>query len=157
MKIANANRQQGVALIAALGMLILLTMLGMGAARIALQEERMSTSQRLQTVAFQLAETGVEDVVNTPSYLANAISGSVTVSPPTMTDMTASGLNFSITQEAELTSITGVPGYSLGQGGMVSYQYKLHGEGRMAQSDGVVLARSNLDQGLYWIAPEPQQ
>lgn len=153
MNITNTHKQQGVVLIAALGMLILLTMLGMGAARIALQEERMSASQRLQTVAFDLAETGVEEVVNNPSYLATAISSSVSVTP-TLDDIT---VTHSATAEAELTAITGVPGYSLGQGGMVSYQYRVHGEGQMGQSDGVVVARSDLDQGLFRIAPEPQQ
>ncbi len=151
------QRQRGVVLIAALGMLILLTMLGMGAARIALQEEKMSTSQRLQSVAFQLAETGIEDVTNTPDYLADAISGSVTITQPTLSEMSASGLTFSVAQDAQMAAITGAPGYSLGEGGMVSYQFRIHGEGQMAQTDGVVVARSNLDQGLYWIAPEPQQ
>ncbi len=55
----NSNREQGAAMVIALVMLLVLTLLATASARMTLMEERMTGNTQDRTIAFQAAEAGL--------------------------------------------------------------------------------------------------
>lgn len=64
-----APSERGAALVIALVMLLILTILGVTAMNTASLEERMAGNTQEQTHAFQAAESGVNSAINTPGFL----------------------------------------------------------------------------------------
>jgi hypothetical protein len=66
---ANSRYQRGTALIMSLVILMILTMLGVAAMGTASLEEKMSGNTQETTKAFQAAESGLNEALNTPGIL----------------------------------------------------------------------------------------
>ena len=62
-------RERGAALVIALVMLLILTILGIAAMNTSSLEEKMAGNTQEQTHAFQAAESGINSAINTPGFL----------------------------------------------------------------------------------------
>lgn len=147
MRNLSYQRQQGVVLIAALAVLIMLTLLAIGAFQAARQEEVISANHVQHSEAFQMAETGVEAILSNTGNFSSALVSDVTIHQ----EMGDIDVAHSIDATLHLEDSGPVPGYSFGT--MVSYKYNLHGEGRLFEGDGATAAQSVIDQGAYILAP----
>ncbi|ATG20534.1 pilus assembly protein PilX [Ralstonia pickettii] len=80
--LCSSRRMKGFALITALVMLLVITVLALGGARLALDSKRISRNQRDNSIAFQAAEAALRDAerdiqsgVRTSLFSANSIQG----------------------------------------------------------------------------------
>lgn len=82
------SRQRGVVLVVSLLMLLVLTMIGLAATRGTTLEQRMTTNQNDQEVAFQAAEAALRSGESALAGAANLNFGANTAGAYTLTTMT---------------------------------------------------------------------
>lgn len=78
-------RQQGMALLVSLIMLLMLTMIGISSMQNATLQEKMSTSVQLRNQSFQVAEAALrvgENIVAPKAYTLTKCSGTAACAPP---------------------------------------------------------------------------
>ncbi len=145
-------KQEGAILITTLIILLLLTALATSSFQSSTMQEKMAAASAQHSVAFQTAESAVEEVLNNSANFATASLSSTTldIAPQFNTDN-------SITAEATIrqrgrTNTSG--GFSIVQGsGFVAYVFEVTGRGRIQRSDSTIVSESNVAQGIQWTAP----
>ncbi|MCF6354527.1 MAG: PilX N-terminal domain-containing pilus assembly protein [Candidatus Polarisedimenticolaceae bacterium] len=145
-------KQEGAILITTLIILLLLTVLATSSFQSSTMQERMAAASAQHSIAFQTAESAVEDILNNGANFANATLTSDTLDITPEFTPTASATASGTIRQRGLTNIQS--GYSIVQnGGFVAYVFEVTGRGRM-QRGSTVVSESNVAQGIQWVAPK---
>ena len=147
------SHQRGAALVIGLILLLVLTVLGITGVVTAALELQMSGNTQFQERAFQAAEYGIEQAVNSPSLsTANTYTNKLVVpssgSNPTMPSSTSDNYSYSLYYDST-AGATPVPGggYSLGSG-LEAYHFVVESAGASARG-----AQDNHTQSFYILGP----
>jgi Tfp pilus assembly protein PilX len=146
--------QRGAALVIGLLLLVVLIILAVGGMRTAAVDLLMTTNTQYRDHAFQAAEYGIEQAMNTTlctscTYSSPVTTGSTTPAtaiavPGSSTDKYAYSYYYETTGAAP-------SGYSLDAGGSgTAYYYAIQSTGTSARS-----AQDVHDQGFMYIGPSP--
>ncbi len=146
------SNQDGAILIVTLIILMLLTALATSSFQSSTMQEKMAAASGQRSIAFQTAESAVEDVLNnTANFTAITVlpEGTTQDLTPTFTTDSKVGANASITQKGK----TVAKGSSIVQGsGFVSYVFEVTGHGQM-QRGTTAVSEADVIQGVQWTAP----
>ncbi len=139
-------RQKGTALIVALVLLFIMSVLGMTAMRESSLEKRMTTNSVHKFTAFQAAESATELTINDLENLKAAFASPGIVTPVTV----AQPSNAEVSMKSTIVYTgNGLPvGFSLG-GGIEALRYRVEGKAEIPS----VQSSSNVDQGLRRLVP----
>ena len=152
---AGPARQAGAALLVAMIMIFMLSLLGVSAMRGSTMEGRMADSAIQASTVFQAAESATEVALNDSEQLGDAfdLNGDALAIDVDL-DPDADGAT-GLSSEASLTYIgDGVAfGFSFGEGSNNFQSLRFDAEGR-ARIDAV-RARSSVTQGAYRVVPAP--
>jgi len=142
------ERQGGAALLVALVMIFMMTVLGLTAMRESSLEKRMTTNSVHKSSTFQAAESATDLIINNEANLTEAFTHegedvSVTLPTPTNTEMTLTG-------SIKYTGHGAPIGFSFGKkGGFQALRYRVQGDAKIDS----VQSSSKVFQGTYQIVP----
>lgn len=148
----NRHQQRGTALLVAMVMIFMMSVLGITAMRESSLEKRMTTNSVHKSTTFQTAESVSDIALNDPDLLSQAFSGNgntTTVPLPV-------SINTQITSEARLRFMGSGPpiGFSLGSGGgFQALRFVAEGDA----SIDAVQSSSTVHQGAYRTVPQLSQ
>ena len=142
------KKQNGAALMVAMVMIFMLTVMGLKAMRSSNLDRRMTANAIQSSITFQAAESATELVLNDPANMNAALKGKVKMSP----ELSAApelliGVDFEYVGDGTAS------GYSLGtnSGGFIALRYEALGTATINTTN----AESNVLQGAYRIVPAP--
>lgn len=144
------NRQRGAALLVALVMIFMMTVLGLTAMRESSLEKRMTTNSVHKSSTFQSAESATDLIINDPDNLAAAYE--VGKQPINITLPSPSNTEMALTGSIEYTGIGPPIGFSwdkTGGGGFQALRYRIEGESKIIN----VQSSSKVRQGSYRTVP----
>ncbi len=137
------SRQRGIALIASLLMLLVMTLIGLSAMERTMTEEKMASNSQQKAMTFQAAETAIQQFLDGSNDVVytNSINGE-----DTTISYHQDGDTISISASMEYIGETMVLGNSVGD---VGYEFELTGVGSIA---GTSASSTNV-QGVLYIMP----
>lgn len=145
--VGGTRRQRGGALMVAMVMIFMLSIMGVSAMRGSSLEQRMAANSIMTSNTFQAAESATEIVLNDPNQMVAAyMGGSVTLD-------TSGHAPESMDSEVTLT-YTGdgpAPGYSAGAGQALFRALRFVAEG--SANIDAASANSTVRQGAYRVVP----
>lgn len=143
------KKQQGGALMVALVLIFMMSIMGISSMRSATLEKRMATNSVHKSTALQAAESATELAIGNSANLLNALNN-----PGTEVNATVSlNTNTALTIGAKMKYTGKGPsiGDSLGVGsGNIAYRYQATGTSSLSG----VNAASEVVQGAYYTAPD---
>jgi len=148
MRTHYAERQRGAALLVALVMIFMMTVLGLTAMRESSLEKRMTTNSVHKSSTFQAAESATDLIINNEANLTEAFTRegeivNVALPIPTNTEMELTG-------SIEYTGHGAPSGFSFGKkGGFQALRYRVQGDAKIVN----VQSASKVFQGTYQIVP----
>ncbi len=147
----HAASQSGAALMIAMVMIFMLTILGVSSMRASNMERRLTSNAILTSTTFKAAESSTDMVLNDSENLSSAWAandGIIQESP----DLKSTS-DVSISVDLSYVGDGAAPGYSLGasSGGFMSLRFDALGTATL----DAVNAESNVRQGAYRIVPSP--
>lgn len=160
------GRERGTALLVALVMIFMLSIMGISAMRSSTLESRMAANSIQASSAFQAAESSTEIMMNDPANLVLAWTRQAAVpsnnpgtDPNNRVDINTTdqldGDDISMVTDAKMVYVGDgpAPGFSLGQGNnnFMSLRFKANGTGNIT----AVQASAEVEQGSYRIVPAP--
>jgi len=135
--------QQGAALITALVLLVILTMLGLSSMRTNVMEERMAANSQEIIRAFQAAESGLESAFGN----SDAFNISHTIDNPlTVNDIDFGGLEINVSYESVFRQMTPPKRGSGWDSGFAFYHFNMSSD-----AETVSGARSRMNAGAYQV------
>ncbi|HEB63262.1 MAG TPA: hypothetical protein ENJ07_02140 [Gammaproteobacteria bacterium] len=143
MKSFSIQKQQGIALIASLLMLLVMTLIGLTALERTTIEEKMAANSQQKAITFQAAETAIQQFISTSS---DAVYTNSINSVDTTIAYHQEGDAVSRSASLEYLGETIVLGNSIGD---LGYEFELTGVG----SIGGTAASSTNVQGMVYIMP----
>jgi len=147
---STPDQQRGAALLVALVMIFMMTVLGLTAMRESSLEKRMTTNSVHKSSTFQTAESATDLIINDSNNLAAAYAQpGQTVS---MTLPSPSNQEMSLTGTIEYTGLGPPIGFSWGKtggGGFQALRYRVEGESQIVN----VQSSSKVRQGSYRTVP----
>lgn len=146
----TASRQRGAALLVALVMIFMMTVLGLTAMRESSLEKRMTTNSVHKSSTFQTAESATDLIINDSDNLAAAYTQAGKA--VSMTLPSPSNVEMSLTGTIEYTGIGPPIGFSWGKtggGGFQALRYRIEGESKIVN----VQSSSKVRQGTYRTVP----
>ena len=146
----NVNRQRGAALLVALVMIFMMTVLGLTAMRESSLEKRMTTNSVHKSSTFQSAESATDLIINDTDNLSDAFTQpnlplNVTLPLPSNTEMTLTGT-------IEYTGVGPPIGFSLGKtggGGFQALRFRVEGDAEIIN----VQSSTTVRQGTFRTVP----
>lgn len=148
------RKQQGIALIIGLIMLLVLTVLGTVAIRMSNNELMMSAAQQFYTRAFHASEAAIALQISTRGFEMNWATPSRTLAYSGALSTTQSWGQSSVQYLASSAVPTG--GYSLGKK-FAAHHFEISSAGLSPTQDGTTpgpyASRTNIVQGVYLIGP----
>jgi len=100
-----STKQNGMALLISLVLLLLLTVIAITAANMSSLQTRMAANSQQQTTAFQAAETGIRQWITTYEGYANPVINSISTS-----GILTSGTSSTLISTVSFAASAGVPG-----------------------------------------------
>ncbi len=159
LSIPTANK--GSALLVALILLFMLSLMGLSSMRSSVLETRMASNSIQTASTFQSAESVNELAINDPENFENALAAAdiEDVRAGIINDSTKVQAEYDLLDSAELENSTTIQyvgispayGYSSGINGFVGYSFVIESEAKVDS----VRVRSGVTQGAYRIAPAP--
>ncbi|MBX2884101.1 MAG: hypothetical protein KTR32_29370 [Granulosicoccus sp.] len=145
------KKQHGGALMVALVLIFMMSIMGISSMRSATLEKRMATNSVHKSTALQAAESATELAIGKTSNLTNALnSGGTPVNATvSLNNNTALTLNATV----QYTGMGPPIGFGLGaDSGFVAFRYQAKGTSKL----NGVNAAAEVIQGAYIIAPSPK-
>lgn len=141
------KQQRGTALLVAMVLIFMMTVMGMSALRESSLEKRMTTNAVHKSIVFQMAESTASQVSENPDNLLQALNGNGAL-VETMIDTTDRGIQ--VIGQARLLGQSNASGFSLGNnGGFQSLAFEIRGESRLDEAQ----VTSNVYQGIVRLVP----
>lgn len=143
----NRN-QDGAALMVAMVMIFMLTIMGLSSMRSSNLDRRMTSNAIQSSITFQAAESSTDVMLNAPENMNAALKEKVKTSP----DISAVS-ELLVGVDFEYVGDGTAAGYSLGtnSGGFISLRFEALGTAIISTTQ----AESNVLQGAYRIVPAP--
>lgn len=145
------KKQQGGALMVALVLIFMMSVMGISSMRSATLEKRMATNSVHKSTALQAAESATELAIGNTTNLTNALnnSGSEVTATVSLNANTALTLGATV----KYTGMGPPIGFGLGaDSGFVAFRFQIKGNSTLSG----VNAASEVVQGAYIIAPSPK-
>ena len=142
------KKQDGAALMVAMVMIFMLTIMGLSSMRNSNLDRRMTSNSVQSAITFQAAESSTELMLNDPENMNSALREKVRKSPDLSSVSELSvGVDFNYVGDGTAT------GYSLGtnSGGFISLRFEALGTAMISNTQ----TESNVLQGAYRIVPAP--
>ncbi|MBX2837740.1 MAG: hypothetical protein KTR35_12850 [Gammaproteobacteria bacterium] len=148
----HQNKQRGTALLVALVMIFMLSIMGISAMRSSTMENRMAANSIQASNAFQAAESSTEIVLNDYANINAALTDQVNgVAMNTTDELDGSTISLDANVTLMYVGDGPAPGFSLGQGGTNFRALRLQTNG--TGNINAVAASSEVEQGAFRIAP----
>ena len=140
--------QRGAALVIALIILLVLTVMGVSGIRNATLGEAMAFNTQVKSITFQAAETAIGGVIINQGSVLNQAVGAGVGAPPVANDYSAMANPPGQPQSVAATVTTAyigweyAPGYSLKEsGGFAQFNFDISGSGAMATASALSIHR----------------
>lgn len=145
--IQGDKQQRGTALLVAMVLIFMMTVMGMSALRESSLEKRMTTNAVHKSIVFQVAESTASQVSENPDNLLQALNANGDLVETTV-DTTDKGIQ--VSGQARYLGQSNVSGFSLGNnGGFQSLAFEIRGESRLDEAQ----VTSKVYQGIVRLVP----